>query len=298
MNALAIKPDGIYLDATLGGGGHTSAIASRLSACGTVIGIDRDPQALAYARAHILNTAGATLLLEQGVFGDFDSVLKRHSIAGLNGVLFDLGISSHQIDDPSRGFSYLHDEAALDMRMNGLSGQNAADLLAVYSEPELTAVLREFGEINNAPRMARTIIRGRNRCALRTAGDLKKCLMAEYGPVLNYKMLAKLFQALRIVVNQELDQLRNALEKACQLLVRGGRLAVISYHSLEDRIVKQFIAAHAVDCVCPTADPVCRCGGSNAVLKRITKSALVATDAELVLNVRSRSARLRVAEKK
>ncbi|MBD3314366.1 MAG: 16S rRNA (cytosine(1402)-N(4))-methyltransferase RsmH, partial [Chitinivibrionales bacterium] len=232
---------------------------------------------------------------ERSPFSRFDEVLDRHGITGLDGALADLGLSSHQIDDSERGFGYMND-TGLDMRMDLDQATTATSLLRDSSEEDLARILGEYGEIRNAPRMAHAIKSRLKEGALRTSAELKSCLEREYGPNLKIKLLAKLFQALRIAVNEELGELEAFLNKIVDYLKSGGRLVIISYHSLEDRLVKHFMRRNEQPCTCPKTAPVCVCGGV-ARLKRVTRKALRPTDAEIAENRRARSARLRIAEK-
>jgi len=292
MEALNIKADGTYLDGTLGGCGHFRALLGALSKEGTAVGIDRDSDALDYSRPKTAS-APCQVILEQSRFSEFDLVLENHNIGKIDGAYLDLGVSSYQIDNRERGFSYSLD-GDLDMRMNPREGQPARQLLTEINEPELERILSEYGEIHNPRRMARAI--SKNRGALNTSGDLLRCLKKEYGPNIKPKVLAKLFQALRIAVNDELQELEIFLEKIPSYLRNGGRLVIISYHSLEDRRVKVFFRDAEKSCVCPPENMVCTCN-HPAMFKRISRRAVVASDLEVKNNPRARSARLRVAER-
>jgi 16S rRNA (cytosine1402-N4)-methyltransferase len=293
MEALAVRPGGVYLDATAGGGGHLREIIARLKDSGTAIGIDRDPEAIGWISAQISRGA-ATVILEQSQFSRFDSVLARHNIGAIDGMLLDLGVSSRQIDAQERGFSYMK-QSDLDMRMDPSAGFTAAELCARWSEEELAHVLRTYGEITNPLRMARAIKACGKRRLLRTSIDLVTCLRNEYGPSLPVKVIAKVFQALRIAVNDELAELRACLSLAVSKVKKGGRIVVISYHSLEDRIVKNFFRDGEQGCVCPPVLPRCVCG-KKILLKRLNKKVIIPSVAEVESNPRSRSARLRAAE--
>jgi 16S rRNA (cytosine1402-N4)-methyltransferase len=292
VRLLAHKKDGIYLDGTLGGGGHFRALAAELDAAAVIIGIDRDPEAIRWNRDH-LPTCRPAAIIEQSPFSEFDAVLARHRIASLDGCLLDLGLSSRQIDSRERGFSYLH-EASLDMRMDPERGTPARELIARASESELAAVLRDYGEVEGAMRIARGI-KGWNK-PLSTSADLRACIAHMFGSRLSIKLLAKIFQALRIAVNDELGELRRFLAKILDFLAPGARLAVISYHSLEDRMVKEFMRRQERSCICPPEMPRCICNASP-IFKRITKKALRPSAQEIARNSRSRSARLRVAQR-
>lgn len=290
---LITDPEGVYVDCTLGGGGHFRAIAERLHSQAVLIGIDRDPDAVAWNSENAVN--GPKVILEQSRFSQFDNVLKRNKIAFIDGVLLDLGVSSHQIDKKERGFSYMQ-ESRLDMRMNPSEGVPAEELLRRIDEERLSEILSKYGEIQNSSRMAKTIKNRLKDIPINTSADLKDCLRKEYGPNLNVKIIAKAFQALRIEVNDELGELTRFLDKIVKYLKTGGRLAVISYHSLEDRIVKEFIRLQEQSCICPLDSPVCTCS-KPVLLKRVTKKAIKPSEKEIEENSRSRSARLRVAEK-
>ena len=294
IQALALKPTGTYIDCTLGDGGHFQAIIDGLRQGATAIGLDRDPEAISWCNATI-DKKKVTVLLKQERFSRFDRVLEELHIRGVDGILLDLGLSSRQIAIDSRGFSYMKN-VKLDMRMDPKDSRTAADILCNASKEELVRILSDYGEIKNPSRMAETILRYRGRSSLSTSDDLKQCLREEYGDYLNIKMLAKLFQALRIAVNDELVELQRCCEQAVDKLLPGGRLAVIAYHSLEDRFVKNFMRDAESTCQCPPSSPVCNCG-KKKLLKRITKKAIVASSLETSRNPASRSARLRVAEK-
>ncbi len=293
IEGLAVRPGGAYLDGTAGGGGHLQAIVDRLGGAGTAIGLDRDSDAIAYLHAHI-EPRGAKLIVAQSRFSELDRVLDENGIETLDGVLLDLGVSSYQLDTPERGFSY-QVEAPLDMRMDSRRGQTAAELLRGCDVATLERILRDYGEVTNAPRMARAIASCARAGGLQTTTDLRRCLDAEYG-VMKPKVLSKVFQALRIAVNRELEELETFLAKIPGQLRAGGRLVIIAYHSLEDRLVKNAMRDWEGRCVCPPELPVCRCG-RRAMFKRITRRAVRPSDDEIRVNRRARSARLRVAER-
>jgi 16S rRNA (cytosine1402-N4)-methyltransferase len=294
IRSLAVKPDGIYVDCTLGGGGHFQAIIDRLGAQGVAIGIDRDPDAIAWCTRNI-DRKGVTVIFKQGRFSALETVLDGLNVDAVDGVLLDLGMSSHQIKSEKRGFSYMKD-AGLDMRMDPTSATTAADILRESTAQQLAEIFAKYGEIRNPVRMAETIKACMKRGPLTTSGDLKDCLQKEYGGAMKIKVLAKLFQALRIAVNDELSELSRCCDQAISRLRRGGRLVVISYHSIEDRFVKNFMRDAERGCVCPPGIPVCVCGAEKT-LKRIITRAIVSSPDEIKRNPASRSARLRVAEK-
>jgi len=290
----------LIVDATLGGGGHTAALLAKGEAELRVIGIDADTEALAAAQTRLQNEA----IRCQFVHGNFRSLthlLGPLGITSVDGLLADLGVSSRQIDRPERGFSYM-DDGPLDMRMNPdlprtSRTATAAEVLATLEESELEHIFREYGEEKFAGRIARAIARRRLQTPFERTHDLRRVVEQVVKGPHQIKSLARIFQALRIVVNAELDALTEFLESALQVLRPGGRLAVISYHSLEDRIVKQFFKAREKGCTCPPEFPVCVCG-KKSQLSILTKKPLEAGAAEIAANSRSRSARLRVAEKR
>ena len=291
---LAIKPDGVYLDGTLGGGGHFNMIVQSLNTSGTAVGIDRDAEAIHWVREH-LDQPSCTVILEQSTFSQFDTVLKKHGITSLDGLVLDLGVSSHQINAVERGFAY-KESAPLDMRMNQNDLITAAGVLANENQEALCRILQDYGEVGNPQRMVKAVVRFMEERSIETSDDLRECLEREYGSPIKYKVLAKVFQALRIAVNDELSELRTCLKKAVDYLSTGGRLVVIAYHSLEDRIVKNFFKKCEEQCTCASTEPVCRCN-KVSLLKRINRKVFRASHDEIARNRRARSARLRIAEK-
>lgn len=288
------KSDGVFLDGTLGGGGHFRAMAEKLATAGILIGIDRDPEAVLWNRDRLPSCRPA-VILEQARFSDFDNVLKRHDIPLLDGILLDLGVSSRQIDLPARGFSYLH-EGALDMRMDPSTGIPAHELIRRSSASELAAILRDFGEVNGASKIAAAIKEWSRKRPLLTTADLRDCCTKAFSNRLSIKLIAKIFQALRIAVNDELGELQRFLAKVLDFLKPGGRLAVIAYHSLEDRMVKNYLRENERECICPPEIPRCVCN-RHPLFKRLTKKAVRPSLQEIARNRRCRSARLRVAER-
>lgn len=284
LELLAPAPAGIVIDATFGGGGHATAL-SEAQPNHTVVGIDRDPE----ARANATN-----LDVLAGDFGDLDDILSDAGIDEISAALFDLGISSHQVDEPSRGFSF-HSDGPLDMRMDTESVFTAAQVVNEYDESELVRVIRSYGEEGQAKRIARAIIAAR---PLTTTKDLADTV-AEAMPAALRRSghpARKTFQAIRMEVNNELDSIRRGVDAALAHLVIGGRCAVISYHSLEDRIIKRRFVAGAAGCECPPDLPVCVCG-IEPELRLITRKPVMASATEIAQNPRARSARLRIAEK-
>ena len=297
LDGLAIKPDGIYVDGTLGGAGHSSQIAKRLTT-GRLIGIDRDPVALAAAGERLKPYADRVTLVHSN-FCQIKQVLADLHIDGVDGILLDLGVSSPQLDDAQRGFSYMHD-APLDMRMNNQDSLSAYDVVNTWSQEQLQKILYGYGEERYAPRIAAAICRRREEQPIATTLELVDVIRSAMPPAaLREKQhpAKRTFQAIRIAVNDELGSVEQVMEDAIPLLKRGGRLAVITFHSLEDRIVKSAMAEAAKGCTCPPRLPVCVCGNTPKV-KLISRKPIVATEEELEVNPRSRSAKLRVCEKR
>ncbi len=289
----------VVVDGTVGDGGHAQAILERTAPDGRLIGLDRDPDALAVAGER-LAPFGERAELVHASFRDLAGVLSEHGVARVDAVLLDLGVSSRQIDDPKRGFRFAEgtaDVCALDMRMDPSAGPAAAELLARYSSPALEQVLREYGEVPGARRLARAIAEAQREAPLRTAGDLRRVIRrAGIGRGRKHDPATLVFQALRIAVNDELGALDDGLVAAVDALAAGGRLCVLAYHSLEDRRVKRCFAAEEKGCVCPPAQPVCTCGREPR-LRRLTKRPVSADPEEIARNPRARSARLRAAER-
>jgi len=294
---LSPHPGSIVVDCTLGGAGHAKEIASKIAPDGLLVGIDQDDAAL--AAAAITLRLGQQTRFIKGNFGDLDALLAGAKVPYVDGFLFDLGVSSPQLDFAERGFSYKTD-AALDMRMDPAAGGiTAADVVDSYSEADLARVIRDYGEERWASRIAAFIVAARARRPVSTTFELVDVIKAAV-PAAARKdgphPARRTFQALRIEVNGELEVLEKALDSAVRWLVPGGRIVVISYHSLEDRVVKQTFARHALGCTCPPELPVCVCG-ATPVLRVLTRRAVVPTDEEIERNPRSRSAKLRAAEK-
>jgi 16S rRNA (cytosine1402-N4)-methyltransferase len=297
IDGLNIRPGGIYVDCTLGGAGHSSAIAQKLDGRGLLIGLDQDPEALA-AASERLAVYGALVKTVGRNFSEIVSVLSSLNIESVDGILYDLGVSSYQLDNPSRGFSYMH-EAPLDMRMNPQSGTTAGDLVNSLSQEKLAEIIQSYGEERWASRIAGFIIEERRHKNICTTGQLvqiiKKAIPAgarRDGP----HPAKRTFQALRIAVNRELEILQQALRDGIKFLRTGGRICVITFHSLEDRLVKEVFKSAAKGCICPPRLPVCLCGKQKE-LKIITGKPLVPTETELKDNPRARSAKLRIAER-
>lgn len=292
---LNIRPDGIYVDGTLGMGGHSEQIAARLTT-GKLIGIDRDETAIERAGAR-LAPFGDRVQLVHGNFRDAAAILDRLGIDAVDGMLFDLGVSSPQLDESERGFSYMHD-APLDMRMDATEGLSAWNVVNEWPEGELKRILYEYGEERYAPRIAGAIVRARAQQPIATTMELVDVIRSAMpGAALREKQhpAKRSFQAIRIAVNDELEAEREMLLTAMDRLAPGGRLCVISFHSLEDRIVKTAIREREDGCTCPRDFPVCVCGFVQT-MKTVTKP-ITASEEELNDNPRARSARLRVAER-
>ena len=296
IDGLNIQPNGIYIDGTLGGAGHSSQIAKRLEN-GLLIGIDRDPVALK-AAGERLSPFGDRVTLVHANFCKMDEVVAQLGLDGVDGILMDLGVSSPQLDDGSRGFSYMAD-APLDMRMNGKDSLTAREVVNTWPQEELRRILYNYGEERYAPQIASAICKRREERPIETTLELVDIIRSAMpAAALREKQhpAKRSFQAIRIAVNDELGSVERAMEVAIPLLKPGGRLAVITFHSLEDRIVKLAMAEAAKGCTCPPNFPVCVCGKKPAV-KLITRKPIVASEEELEVNPRSRSAKLRICEK-
>ena len=296
IEGLNIRPDGIYVDGTLGGAGHSSRIAAQLTT-GKLIGIDRDPVALT-AAGERLAPFGDRVALVHSNFSEMDSALESLGITGVDGILLDLGVSSPQLDDGQRGFSYMAD-APLDMRMNGQDSLDAKQIVNQWSYEELKRILYDYGEERFAPRIAAAICKRREEREIETTLELVDIIRSAMPPsALREKQhpAKRSFQAIRIAVNDELGSVERVMKKAVPLLKPGGRLAVITFHSLEDRIVKNAMAEAAKGCTCPREFPVCVCGKKPQV-KLITRKPIVSGEEELERNPRARSAKLRICEK-
>ena len=297
MEGLAIRPGGIYLDGTLGRAGHSWEIVRRLNAGGRLIGLDRDETALEAARQRLAPYADRVTLVHSN-FSRVAEVLDELGVPAVDGMLFDLGVSSPQLDDAQRGFSYMHD-APLDMRMDRTAGLTARTVVNEWPYEELRRILYEYGEERYAPAIARRIVAAREEAPIETTGQLVDLIKSAMPPqALREKQhpAKRSFQALRIAVNGELEELTAMLRGAASRLAPGGRLAVITFHSLEDRIVKKTMQELATGCTCPPNFPVCVCG-KKPTARLVNRKPIVCGPAELTYNPRARSAKLRVAEK-
>ena len=301
LDGLNIKPTGVYLDCTLGGAGHASEILRRLGEGGLLAGIDRDADAIEAASARLASVeTPARFVCLRGNFHDAPALLESAGIERRpDGILIDLGVSSHQLDVRERGFSY-HDDAALDMRMDRGQALTAREIVNTWSEDELNRILRDYGEEKWARQIARVICDRRGQSPVETTGQLVDIIDAaipkKFRSTDGSHPARRTFQALRIAVNDELDPLEGALRTLAGLLAPGGRLCVITFHSLEDRIVKNTFRSLADPCTCPKSFPVCVCGKVPTV-RLVTRKPITATDAELAQNPRARSASLRILQK-
>ena len=299
MSMLAPAPGSLHIDATVGGGGHTERILEATNPDGRLLGLDADGAAIARVDGRLRPRFGDRLVLRRANFRELRTVAPDAGFAAVDGLLFDLGLSSFQLADAERGFGF-RTGGPLDMRFDTSRGVPAAELLATLDMRELTALFKRFGEEPQAGRIARAIVASRSTAAVETAEDLASLVerVAPGNPRVRRRIhpATRVFQALRIAVNAELDALAEGLAAAVDLLRPGGRLVVLSYHSLEDRIVKRFFAAERRGCVCPPELPVCVCG-RNPRLRLVTRPSLTPTDAEIATNPRARSARLRAAER-
>lgn len=294
IDALDIKPDGLYADCTAGGGGHSNAILDRLSENGRLIAVDRDPEAIATLTERFEGRENVSIVNDN--FFNIKTILSRFTDEGADGILADLGVSSHQLDDAARGFSF-HADAPLDMRMS-MQGMSAADAVNSLSQRALQDIIYRYGEDKFAPRIAAGIVRAREEKPIETTLELAEIIKSSIPAAARREgghPARRTFQALRIYVNGELDGLDGAISDMFDSLKVGGRLAIITFHSLEDRAVKQTFASLCEGCICPPEFPVCVCGRKSR--GRLPQKALAPSREELERNPRSRSARLRVIEK-
>lgn len=293
INGLDIKPNGIYIDGTCGGAGHSKEIAKRLTEGGMLIGIDRDPEAVAAASERLAPYNAKVL---KGNFSDMKALAAGEGISEVDGILLDLGVSSHQLDTLERGFSY-HGDAPLDMRMSQ-EGISAKDIVNTYSYEELSRILWEYGEEKFSRRIADNIVKQRENAPIETTGQLADIVCSSYPAKFRREKnpCKKTFQAIRIAVNCELDELDRALDDGFDMLKIGGRFCIITFHSLEDRIVKQRFASFCTGCTCPPDFPQCVCGKKPRG-KLVNRKPIEASEEELAVNNRSHSAKLRIIEK-
>ena len=295
IEGLNIKSDGIYVDCTTGGGGHSLEIAKKLTT-GRLICFDKDTDALTFAKTRLSEHLNKITFVNNN-FANIDEELDNLGIEKVDGILADLGVSSYQIDTAERGFSFMRD-ARLDMRMNKTQKLDAYKVINEYSEEDLTRIMFAYGEEKNSRQIARKICKIRANKPIETTFELRDIVVSSYPPKFQHKpsLCNKVFQAIRIEVNNELNDLPISIEKMLRYLNKFGRICIITFHPLEDRIVKQLFKLHSTNCVCPPKIPQCICG-HKADIKLITRHPIVPTDNELLENSRSGSAKLRVAEK-
>lgn len=298
IESLDIKPDGIYVDGTLGGGGHASEVCRRLGDKGRFIGIDQDADAIA-AASERLKEFGDKVTIVRSNYENVDEVLKELGISQVDGIYLDLGVSSYQLDTAERGFTYREDDAPLDMRMDQRNEMTAKDIVNTYSESELFHIIKNYGEDRFAKNIAKHIVRARQDKEIETTGELIEIIKA----AIPAKVRAtgghpakRTFQAIRIELNKELEVLEKSIDKMTDLLAPGGRLSIITFHSLEDRIVKNRFRINENPCTCPPDFPVCMCGKKSKG-RVVTRKPILPSEEELSENKRSKSAKLRVFEK-
>lgn len=297
VDGLNVKPDGIYVDGTLGGGGHTYEICRRLGDKGSMIGIDQDEAAIEAAGAR-LKDFGEKVTIVRSNYCDMKSQLHKLGIDKVDGIMLDLGVSSYQLDTAERGFSYRED-APLDMRMDRRQDMTAKDIVNDYSEMELFRVIRDYGEDKFAKNIAKHIVAAREKAPIETTGQLTEIIRQSIPMKYQKKSghpAKRTFQAIRIELNRELDVLRDSLDEMIDMLNPGGRLCIITFHSLEDRIVKSAFRKNEDPCVCPSHFPVCVCGNVSKG-KVITRKPILPSEEELEYNSRSKSAKLRIFER-
>lgn len=298
IDELNIKPDGIYVDGTMGGGGHSYEIAKRLEN-GRLIGIDQDRDALQAASERLAAFSDKVTYVHSN-YEAMVSELEKLGIMSVDGIVLDLGVSSFQLDTPERGFSYMVEDAPLDMRMNQESEKTASDIVNGYSEEELYRIIRDYGEDRFAKNIAKNIVKAREKKPLETAGELNRIIEASIPKKLQVTgghPAKRTYQAIRIELNRELEVLEDNLNDFIDLLSDGGRICIITFHSLEDRIVKNIFKKNQDPCTCPKDFPVCVCGKKSKG-KVVTRKPILPSEKELQENSRSRSAKLRVFERK
>ena len=294
LDNLVINPDGVYIDCTLGGGSHSEGILERLSDKGLLISIDQDSNAIEYSKKR-LEKFGPKWKVFKGNFENIDTIAYMAGVDKVDGILMDIGVSSKQLDDPERGFSYRYD-VKLDMRMNIEQKISAYDVVNTYSEEQLSKIIFEYGEERYARKIAKLIVEERKSFPIEKTSDLIALIKRAYPERSSKHPAKKTFQAIRIEVNRELEVLENAISKAVELLKVGGRLAIITFHSLEDRIVKNKFKDLATACKCPKDIPICVCGGIKK-FEIITKKPIIPIDNELKNNNRAHSSKLRILER-
>lgn len=298
VDSLNIKPDGIYVDGTLGGGGHAFEVCSRLGEKGRLIGIDQDADAIR-AASERLSVFGDRVTVVRNNYVNIAEVLASLEIEKVDGIYLDLGVSSHQLDTAERGFTYREEDAPLDMRMDQRGSETAADIVNTYSESELYRIIRDYGEDRFAKNIAKHIVKRRQEKPFETAGELAETIRAAIPARVRATgghPAKRTFQAIRIELNHELDVLENSIDRMIDFLNPGGRLSIITFHSLEDRIVKNRFRINENPCTCPPEFPVCMCGKKSKG-RVITRKPIVPTEKELEENKRSKSSKLRVFER-
>lgn len=295
---LNIKEDGVYVDCTMGGAGHSKEIVKRLSDKGLFIGFDQDKNAIATAKERLSEYSDRVKFVHSN-FENIKEELEKLGIEKIDGVLADLGVSSHQLDEADRGFSYMHD-APLDMRMDVRQSFSAYDVVNTYSEEDLARIIRDYGEDNWAKRIAKFIVEERKEKTIENTGELVEVIkkaIPKKARIDGPHPAKRTFQAIRIEVNNELGVINKMIRDAVSMMNKGGRVCIITFHSLEDRIVKNEFKDLSLSCVCPPALPICQCDKVSEV-KVITRKPILPSDEEIEINPRARSAKLRVAEKK
>ena len=295
IHYLDIKANGVYLDCTFGAGGHSFGILKKLNSSGLLIGIDSDENNIQPTHTQFSVFKNTQYSLHHSNFIDFPDILDSIKINNLDGILLDLGLSSMELDDKSRGFSF-QKNGPLDMRFNIEDDLTASKLLNNSSFAEISSILKTFGEEKNHRKIAKSIINYVKQNKMNTTFDLRQSILEVIPQYFANKTMARVFQAIRIVVNNELIVLKNTLNKTANYLKKGGKLIVISYHSLEDRIVKKYITKNTKTCICPKEIPMCVCN-QKALYENITKKPIIPTKQEILINQKSRSAKMRIARK-
>ena len=299
IEGLQIRPDGIYVDGTLGGAGHSSEICKRLGEGGRLIGIDQDEDAIEAAGKRLAGFQDRVTIVRSN-YCRMKEVLNDLGIEKVDGILLDLGVSSYQLDTPMRGFTYMEEDAPLDMRMDNRQSLTAEKIVNEYSEEELFHLIRDYGEDRFAKNIAKHIVQARRKAPIKTTGELTEIIRASIPmkvQVTGGHPAKRTFQAIRIECNKELDVLKDSLDEMIELLNPGGRLCIITFHSLEDRIVKNIFKTNEDPCTCPKEFPVCVCGKKSKG-RVVTRKPILPTEEEMEDNSRSRSAKLRIFEKK
>lgn len=296
---LKVKPDGVYVDGTLGGGGHAFRVCEKLNDRGRFLGIDQDEAAIQAAGKRLLPFGGRVTIVRSN-YVRMKEILEREQLPNADGIVLDLGVSSYQLDDPERGFSYRMEDAPLDMRMDRRQEKTAGEVVNTYSEEALFSIIRDYGEDRFAKNIAKHIVKARQNREIRTAGELTEVIKGAIPAKIRMKgghPAKRTFQAIRIELNRELEVLRDSLDEMIALLNPGGRICIITFHSLEDRIVKTCFKRNENPCTCPKEFPVCVCGAVSRG-RVITRKPVLPTEGEMEENPRSKSAKLRVFERR